>query len=764
MKKPKAALLAVALGAALAVQAADNLVVNGDFSDEAMFRKECRCPSGKLTLGVEDATWNRFGRVEVTEAVDNRAKGTKVTVCRMRVGVDPKTGKAGFPVVPGEVYEYSAELKGRAYNAFVSVYAWREDGDESRAKPLPLAVPRIDGLTDAWTAVKGTFQVPAGMTRASVSFSLWWDTVWGPERIRVGDWLGVDNVSVRLRKGHVAAFAKAYGKPFVAVPVPVTVDARVPFVPEEIYAPVSNIAFRAAVNERTALPIAVANLTDRFEEYRVILETTDPGRELVPMSNPPPPSACNGSFGLNGFPADQIVQRRGVVVKDTEEDRDLRRIDPLEKTGEARAIAVPPQEAGLVWFDFDTAGVKPGRYAGRLRVIPLSEPMKRTSLGNYNRNKYEGAMQDVPVELTVLPIELPKDPVAPGGFYGNAASREMFREMLAMGAREFQVSTWAFRFDQDAEGNLKGDPQDYRPYCSDARAVIRDHLRWAAEADAKIRFFVGYSCYTTFCTIQRLKPGSEQSLRLWPQWVKAVTRFMNAQGLSDADYALELWDEPKRATDFEILKTTARLAAEAAPTACRLVTFHHNPWTNEDLDALFPYLNGWIFYDGKFLRESATRYADVFAKIARRGDLFSHYTCSTRMQEDLDREFRQNAWVAAAHGLNGNHIYQVIEASGGPGAPNWKTKQNGGLLYRSFGDFLPSLRSLALRRGVEDVKYLKVLQDVGKDSPEAQAFLKDAAWRVVRNPSGGDRRLADRVRDEAARLTLKMSGKLAEWR
>ena len=754
--KMKKALACVALVVALAGQSAENLVVNGNFSDEAMFRKECRCPSGKLTLGVEDATWNRFGRIEVTEVADNREKGTKVTTCRMRIGVDPKTEKAGFPVVPGEVYEYSAELRGQADNAFVSVYAWREDGDEDHAKSLPLKMPRIANVTDAWTTVKGTFQVPAGMTRASISFSLWWDTVWGSERIHVGDWLGVDNVSVRLRKGHIAAFAKEYGRPFAVVPVPVTVDARVPFVPDEIYAPVSNVAIRAAVNERVALPIAIANLTDRFEEYRVILETTDPGCELAPVSKLLPPSGCNGLFGLNGFPASQIVQRRGIAVKDTEEDHDLRRIDPLEKMGEAHAIAVPPHEAGLVWFDFDTTGVYPGKYEGRLRVIPLSEPMKKTSLGNYNWNKYEGAMQDLPVKLTVLPIELPKDPVVPGGFYGTAASREMFREMLALGAREFQISTWAFRYDLGSDGNLKADPQDYRPYCSDARAVIRDHLRWAEEAGVKIRFFVGYSCYRTFCTIQGLKPGSEKSLRLWPQWVKAVTRFMNAQGVPDSDYALELWDEPKRDTDFMLLKETSRLAAEAAPTACRLVTFHYNPWTNEDLNELFPYLNGWIFYDGKFLREGASRYADVFAKIARRGDLFSHYTCSTRMQEDLDREFRQNAWVAAAHGLNGNHIYQIIETAGGAGMPNWKTKQNGGLLYRSFGDFLPSLRSLALRQGVQDVKYLKILADVGKDSPEAQAFLKDAAWRVVRNPAGGDRRLADRVRDEAARLILKI--------
>ena len=57
--------------------------------------------------------------------------------------------------------------------------------------------------------------------------------------------------------------------------------------------------------------------------------------------------------------------------------------------------------------------------------------------------------------------------------------------------------------------------------------------------------------------------------------------------------------------------------------------------------------------------------------------------------------------------------------------------------------------------GVEDVKYLKLLRMVGGDDPVVQDFLKAAAKRVTDNPTGGDRRLADRVRDEAAALILK---------
>ena len=756
--------IALCLTAVAAAVAADNLICNGDFSDETLFRRECRAGAGKLTLGVEDATWNKYGRIEVTEAVDNKAKNTKVTKASVLMGLDRRTGTAGFPVTPGEVYEYSFELRGHADHAFVSVYAWGDGGNEAIAKRLELAVPRLSRVNAEWTPCRGVFRVPQGMTHASIGVSLWWDTVYGAERIHVGDYLDFDNVFVKLRKSSIAEFAKKAGSPFVVAQVPVTVDARVPFVPEEIYTPPSNILLRAAVNEIKALPLAIANLTSSYEEYRVVLETVQPMNDLVPgnsMDKIPHQSARNGRFGLDGFPQSQIVQRRGIAVKDTEEGRDSRRIDPMERIGEAHVVCVPPHEAGLVWFDFDTTDVRPGLYAGRLRVIPLSEPTKTRRVGGFHDRVYEGAMQDLPVTLEVLPIVLPKDPVVPGGFYGYAENREMFREMLSMGAREFQVTPWSLKFPLDGNGCIVQDPGSYQPsthFGGDARRTIRAHLDWAAESRVKIRFLVCYSCYRTVCSLYGLSPGSEESLRLWPQWIKALKRFMNAQGVADDDYIVEIWDEPDRTKVYELVKETARLAHEAEPTLCLLATFNYNPWTEEDLDSLSPWMTGWIFYDNKFLRGNIGKYAKVVEKLKRRGDFVSHYTCSKRMQENLDREFRQNAWVAEAHGLNGNHIYQIVEVAGGAGVSNWKTKQYGGLLYRSYDDFMPSLRALALRQGVQDVKYLKALRDAGCDSPAARELLKNAAQRVISNPPDGDRNLEDRIRDEAIELILKSRG------
>ena len=62
---------------------------------------------------------------------------------------------------------------------------------------------------------------------------------------------------------------------------------------------------------------------------------------------------------------------------------------------------------------------------------------------------------------------------------------------------------------------------------------------------------------------------------------------------------------------------------------------------------------------------------------------------------------------------------------------------------------------MAFRQGVMDVKYLAKLREIGKDSPEAQAFLETAAKRVAAD-SIHDQTMPDRVREEAAALILKL--------
>ena len=118
--------------------------------------------------------------------------------------------------------------------------------------------------------------------------------------------------------------------------------------------------------------------------------------------------------------------------------------------------------------------------------------------------------------------------------------------------------------------------------------------------------------------------------------------------------------------------------------------------------------------------------------------------------------FRRHAWFGEAFGLSGNQFFLLHDAQGGVGERDWKAPTEGGIVYRSFDDFIPSVRYMNFRRGVNDVKYLAKLRELAGGDPEVRAFLRAAAQRVVET-GRIDRTAADRVREEVAARILRVS-------
>jgi len=693
--------------AVFSLGAAENLIVNGDMGDEALFAKECRSDGGKtgrLTLSVEDLTWNKCGKLEVV-ATEKSAQGTDVINANAWIGCNKAGSLPGFPVKPNATYEFSIDLRGTPERVRVAARTFSTDDCWKGAETRLTTVSMTKIGTD-WQTFRGTFKTGPKDVRTALCVQMWCDAQFkDAQQYKVGDWVMFDNVSVRDRQGDIAAFAAKVKKPFVVAPVPVTADLRVPFVPEEIQNPPEKIVVKAAVNELKAVPLALANLTGELAEYRVSLETTDDALKV---------NKYDGAFGLNGFPAERIVVRKAMRVKENDLYANKLRLDPLVKMDEASTIGVPALEAGLLWFDFDTRDVKPGKYVGRLRIISLGEigTAKRPPKGGYGDLVFDcPGLRDIPFELEALPIVLDREPAAPLSLFSPPETEAMFDAQLALGCREFLISPWAFAFGRDAQGNF--DPQQYKPQKwsgGDARKVVLDTLRWAKARGVPVRFTLMYSCWETYKSFQGAKAANEEErLKGWASWLTAVKAFMNDQGMDDADYSLEIQDEVKREKLDEVIRAL-EVAKKAVPSLRFTNTFlgGKKPFTVAELERFRPYLDEYVFHDYAFLRNPG--YRDYVAQLVAAGKRVSHYTCSTRMNEDLDREFRQNGWMAVRYGLKGNAIYQGIDAEGGVGARNWKVTSYGGVLYRAGHAFLPSVRALALRQGLEDAKYVSLLR------------------------------------------------------
>lgn len=535
---------------------------------------------------------------------------------------------------------------------------------------------------------------------------------------------------------------------FTVAVLPVDSDYSIPFVPRESFNPVKKIELKAAVNERVGLPVAVLNLLDRSEEYVVRLETdtasSDPEKAYAEKQ-------FNGTWGLKGFPQAQIEARHALRFKDTDNEPVSLRLEQLPRMNEACTIQVPPKEAGVAWFDFNTADVAPGVYEGRLRVIPLGaaakwEPFKGVA---YHHRMYSGRMQDIPVRLEVRPIVLSKEPAQPGAFFQSAQTEGQFKLMADIGTRDFQISPWSFAWHLNSKGEI--DFSRPKPQLAEEGKQVAKMLEWSRKYAIRPTFFVGFSAYRVFQGNYGTKKDAAKNRALWPQYLHAVKRSMNEWGIADEDYTIEVWDEPDPSLFDEICESLT-LAKKSLPSVKLLVTLGAHIMSAQDMKKLDPYIDGWVLWRyGYFSRSEHLEYvADALA----RGKKVWHYTCSTSGRAPIFDTYRLHPWFAYRHNLTGNQFFIFQGMTGGFGPSDFKTAASSGIAYRSFESTMPSLRYMSMRRGVEDVKYLAKLKEVAGGEAEVKAFLASAPERVV-ECERHDRTAPDRIREEAARLILK---------
>ena len=536
-----------------------------------------------------------------------------------------------------------------------------------------------------------------------------------------------------------AKFEKFKGRRFLAAPVPVTSDFSVPFLPPEIFDPPEEIKFAAAVNERKALPLAIANLADRAEDYVVLL---DDG------------SARNtGAFGLKGFPAAGITMRTALRMKDSSAKNPTMRLDPLPVADGIGSVSVPPKEAGLVWFDFDTAGAAPGTYTGRLNIIPLGGYGKFASgKGGFHDISYSGEMQSVTVTLEVLPIELPKRAASPSGFFMGGLTEEAFGYQVQLGAEYFNLTPWNFTYGKDKDGNL--DLSRPEQSAIKMKETVRNHLEWGGKLGLRPQFLVCYSTADIFRKLYNPKKDPEKDRRLWPQFVLGIKKLMNECGVADNEYAIETYDEPPPDGFAEIL-SFHKAAKAVAPTVRLEITLGHRKMKMEEYVQLGEVTDEWIVWDNYFLEKP---YREFFANQQKLGKSVRHYTCDTSPRVDLDQYYRKKAWFGEKYALDGNCMYQFCDTKGGLGARDFKVPTFGGIIYFHFGKVVPSVRFMAFREGITDLKYFAKLREISPGDPAVEKFISEAVDRAL-GKCRHDPKEPDRLRERAAKMILERIGK-----
>lgn len=513
-------------------------------------------------------------------------------------------------------------------------------------------------------------------------------------------------------------FARNAQRTFLAAPVRITSDFTTPFLPNEVFDAPEKIELRAAINELKPLALAIANTTEKAVEYRVVVERMPVEGEL--------------RFDWHdGRPFPGITLRQGIAMRDAATSGNAL-LDPLPKLNEASTILVPAKEAGLLWVDFDTSLMEAGNYEGRIRIIPLNGKGGFTQAGyGYGNLNYDGEMLDLPFLLKVDNFELSKEPSLPGNYFSPPYNQEVVKMLRETGMRLFSINPWSLGFPLDKETVFKAEAPNLEASLNSFSDLSQQ------------KFFIGYSCYDVFLQLYRNKKDN------WADWLRTMGEFLQRNGVQHENCYVEVYDEPDPKRFDEILYVL-KIAKETIPNMKLTLTLGAKIMTAEQMEALNPWVDCWILWShGYFRREEHLAF---IKKAQSQGKEIGHYTCDTAIRSSLDRNYRRNAWFGEYHGLDMNALYQGIT---GLKHCMWKKSTAGEILYHGNDYAIPSMRYMAFRQGMTDVKYLDKLRELGKGNKEVEEFLQNAAKRVVVD-FGHDPNMPDKVREEAAKLILKL--------
>ncbi|MCI6287784.1 MAG: hypothetical protein MR727_03495 [Lentisphaeria bacterium] len=469
----------------------------------------------------------------------------------------------------------------------------------------------------------------------------------------------------------------------------------------------------AAGNEIRPFTLLLSNHTGRFEEYRVsVFHPEAAGSE------------CPGLKSADGkiFPAEQIHILRGVQVKDGEGKQHGLRFDPLVPAS-AGIFSVPANDSGLIWINFNTAGVPPERYSGMVRVVPLGEELTQV---NADRLSYIGKWREFPLTVEVLDFKLPAEPVIPINMFNRACGKEMFRTMAELGIRDFHFRPWNFQMAFNDDGSLRS--------FDDSRAVksMAELRSWAEECGiaGKMRFSVAYSLYPRFKNLwgmNRFKENTPEWERGWAECVRSLADSFRKLNVKPEKYMVEIWDEPPPSNFDELYKALC-IARKSAPEMRLMATFDSRKLPLDKLRKLQDLLDVWIFWGKGYF--TAPEYAAFIRELRQKGKEVGFYVCYTSMRQNLNEYFRLHGLWTWVHNLQVAAFYQLIDQPHNfNGISNWRQACQGGIMYMAGSQPVTSVRMECFRLGHTDIKYFALLESLLKKHPahpaaaEAKKFL-----------------------------------------
>jgi len=418
--------------------------------------------------------------------------------------------------------------------------------------------------------------------------------------------------------------------------------------------------------------------------------------------------------------------------------------DALPPLGPDRIVQVPSLETRQLWLTLDTGGLAPGKY--RL-------PLTLATTEQWHRERR------LVLDFEVLPLSLKQGRALRfchwGYFYfpGNYLYRcqeAAVADQVAHGTNVFVFEGNALpRMTFDAEGNLQS-------------VDWQDHDRLVGMcAPHGILLYCGYPGHIVGPAWQ-----SEAYWRAYATYIRETVKHDRGLGLGYADFAFYPVDEPGLTKDNARAYINYAKAAKAADPQVRMYTDPVPGMTLAELAEAAPYTDIWCPNgDGVVMKKPD--YMRFFNGTQPQSQVWT-YRCSgdAKTRLSMTNYYRGSSWLAWKHRLTGIGFWTYCTTQYHPWQGDEEDEGEYVLVYPGEVP-IASRRWEAAFAGLQDYRALDLLQQAveaagSSADPEtlqaARMLLSLGVAKVVANPKDDHGAAMDRLRREAAVLTMRLRG------
>ncbi len=420
--------------------------------------------------------------------------------------------------------------------------------------------------------------------------------------------------------------------------------------------------------------------------------------------------------GLPGGSAPPYIAVHEATWTDTRMGVPVEAALPLaQRNGDAYTIRVHSGLSRQVWLTVHAKGIEAGKYSGTIQL--------QSSLG----------ARELPIELTVYPIQFPDKPRLHCGGWDYTDQPSMYgvtpenREVLIAFLKDhFVDSPWGTSqvlpygtFDADGKMIAPPDTQHFYEWI----------VRWNGAAQYCVFASVGEH-------LASMPTGSAPFERAAKEWFGFWADHIRASGLKPEQFAVLLVDEPYEPQHDAAIAAWAKPLREAN-TGIRLWIdpTHRTMAVTEAAsiavcDAVCP--NRQVFY------QAEQPYRDFFASLPAKGKQLEFYSCSGPVRVlDPYSYHRLQPWDCWRYGAKASYFWAFGDSGGGSAWNEYAAKGTCFTpLFLDATSVTTGKHMEAIREGIEDYEYLAMLEDAITAAKEknidaaiiesAQALLRDA--------------------------------------